>query len=120
VQMTRRYYKSFSEASIKKAEDLTDTNGNNQCDVGESFWDKNNNNRWDSDGGNDGQGGAQDDVIYTVNVTYDRLFPIQNFIPNMGKKITVTAVTVLENQPYGDQSQYGAAVQKTCTAINQA
>jgi Flp pilus assembly protein TadG len=113
IEIKRRFYRTFSEASEKRAEDWTDTDENGTCNAGEPFEDMNHNNRWDADGGNDGQGGAKDTVVYTVTATYPRFFPIYNFIG--GSKVTkISASTVLKNQPYGDQASYAPPVIRNC------
>ncbi|WP_034159486.1 TadE/TadG family type IV pilus assembly protein [Sphingomonas sp. ERG5] len=126
MTFTRRYYRTFSDAAAAKAETWTDTNGNGTCDPpsggtpGEPYIDANNNNKWDSDGGNDGQGGAKDRVLYTVVVSYPRFFPLYNFLATDAAsrdamKVTkITASTVLENQPYSEQGSYGAPVTRNC------
>lgn len=100
ITINRRAYTSFSDVS--RPEDYTDTNANGVCDAGEPFEDANANETWDSDRGMMGQGSARDAVLYTVEVTYPRMFPIAGFmsIPNT---FTTTARTVLRNQPYGLQ-----------------
>lgn len=117
ITITRRYYRTFSQASAAKAEAFTDsTSGiykNGKCDNGEPYQDDNNNNVWDKDGGNAGQGGAKDATLYTVEMSYPRFFPIYNFIG--GSKTTkITAATVLKNQPYGDQGSYAAPTVRNC------
>jgi len=114
VTITRRYYKTFEEASLAQAEDFTDTNGNGTCDNGEPYQDENNNSVWDADGGNSGQGGAKDRVVYTTDVSYPRLLPLNGFLPAYSDTVHLQAVTVLGNQPYGEQSQYGAATVRNC------
>jgi Flp pilus assembly protein TadG len=119
VQITRRYYRTFTEAAAARAEDWTDTNHNGTCDgpvgatPGEPYEDANNNGHWDSDGADEGQGGAKDAVIYKVTVSYPRFFPIYNFIGG-SNVTTITGSTILKNQPYGDQAAYGAAVRRNC------
>jgi Flp pilus assembly protein TadG len=113
IKISRRYYRTFSQASAAKAETWTDTNGNGTCDAGEPYEDANVNNSWDKDGGNGGQGGAKDAVVYTVEMSYPRFFPIYNFIS--GSKTTkLSASTVLKNQPYSDQGSYGAMKVRNC------
>lgn len=102
VEIKRRSYRSFSKAAAAQAEPHTDTNKNGLCDNEEPFEDQNGNGVRDSDGGNSGQGGAKDSVLYSVTVTYARLFPVHKFIGGSGTT-TVKAVTVVNNQPYGDQ-----------------
>lgn len=114
ISITRRYYRTFSAASAAKAETWTDTDHNGTCNGGEPYEDANLNNTWDKDGGDAGQGGAKDAVLYTVNVSYPRFFPLYNFIG--GSHTTkVSASTVLKNQPYGDQGSYGTPKVRNCT-----
>lgn len=119
VAFSRRFYRSFSEAAQKKHEDFTDTNGNGTCDgpsgltPGEPYVDANGNGVWDRDGGDAGQGGARDNVIYTVTVTYPRLFPLDRFIGGSGTT-RIVATTVLANQPYGSQGSYGEPTVRRC------
>lgn len=114
IEFNRRFYRTFTEAADARAENWTDTNANGTCDDGEPFDDDNQNNVWDSDGGNDGQGGAKDATLYTVRVTYPRFFPIHSFIG--GSDTTqLSASTVLRNQPYGDQGSYEAPQVRNCS-----
>lgn len=113
ITITRRYYRTFSQASAAQAEAWTDTNGNGTCDAGEPYQDANNNTYWDSDGGDSGQGGAKDKTVYTVAMSYPRYFPLYRIIG--GSNTTkVTASTVLANQPYGDQGSYGPPTVRNC------
>ena len=110
ITYSRRYYRTFSQAQAAQREDFTDsTTGiykNNTCDGGETYTDANNNNRWDRDGGDEGQGGAKDKTVYTVTVSYPRIFPLNNFIRTLPANQVLTANTVLQNQPYSDQASY--------------
>jgi Flp pilus assembly protein TadG len=113
VLITRRFYRTFTDAAAAREEVYTDTNGNGRCDANEPYEDANRNGAWDADGGNGGQGGAKDATLYTVTMTYPRLMPITSIIG--GSTTTkVVAQTVLRNQPYGDQGTYGAAVVRNC------
>jgi len=107
ISINRMAYTSFSDMS--RPEDYTDTNANGVCDGGEPFEDANGNETWDSDRGTMGQGGARDAVLYTVQVTYPRMFPIAGFM-NMPNTFTTTARTVLRNQPYGLQEVQASKV----------
>lgn len=109
----RRYYKTFSDAEAAKAETFTDTNKDGTCDNGEPYSDTNNNGVWDADGGAS-QGGAKDRTVYTVQVSYPRMMPIWKFV-GVSDTTRLTAETVLEIQPYDEQSAYGAAVTRHCT-----
>ncbi len=113
VAITRRFYRSFTEAAAARAETYTDTNHNNSCDAGEPYEDANGNSVWDRDGGNAGQGGAKDATLYTVTMTYPRIVPVVGFF-GLGSTTTVSAKTILRNQPYGDQESYGTAVVRNC------
>lgn len=113
-KITRRFYRTFSEAAAGRAEEYTDTNKNGRCDNKEPYEDANGNSTWDADGGNAGQGGAKDATLYTVEMTYPKMFPVVSFLGG-GNTQTVKAQTVLRNQPYGDQGTYGPAVIRNCS-----
>jgi Flp pilus assembly protein TadG len=113
VNIKRRFYRNFTEASAKSPEPFTDTNGNGRCDAGEPYEDKNLNTVWDPDGGDQGAGGAKDAVIYTVTATYDHVLPIWQFIGG-SSQAKVSASTVWRNQPYGDQAVYAASTVQNC------
>lgn len=113
IEIKRRYYRNFSGAFNADEEDYTDTNDNGVCDNGEPYIDANLNESWDSDGGDEGQGGAKDVSIVTVTVTYDRLFPVAGLI-GLPEQITISANTVLANQPYAEQASYAAPQTRNC------
>lgn len=117
VDVTRRYYKTFSQAASAQAEDVIedDEDANNICDEGESFMDANHNGEWDEDGGTDGQGGARDVVIIKVTLRYDRLFPSASFI-GYGSDVILVSDSVIANQPYGQQTQFAPPVPVACDA----
>lgn len=104
VETQRRYYRSFETAAAARMEPFTDTNGDGICNKNEPFEDENNNGTRDLYTGNSGQGGAKDSVVYTVTVRYPRMFPLHNFISVVPANVTLRATTVLQNQPYGDQT----------------
>lgn len=97
---TRKYYRSYSNVA---AEPFDDANHNGQYDIGECYSDINDNHRWDTDPGNTGQGGANDITVYTMTVTYPRLFPLTGFL-GLPDTQEISASTRLKNQPYGSQS----------------
>jgi len=80
--------------------------GNGICEAakGERYIDSNGNNRWDPDRGKDGIGGARDAVLYTVTVTYPRMFPMYT-MAGLPSEITLEASTVLRNQPFDEQDR---------------
>ncbi len=53
--------------------------------------------------GASGQGGADDAVLYTMTVSYKRMFPMAGML-GWPSQQTITASTVLRNQPYSSQS----------------
>jgi Flp pilus assembly pilin Flp len=114
LEFKRRYYRNFTEAAAAKPEPWTDTNKNGTCDAGEPYQDNNLNSAWDKDGGNSGQGGAKDAVVYTVDMTFKRMFPIYKVVGG-SDMATVSATTVLRNQPYDNQQSYGTAKVRNCT-----
>ena len=103
ITITRKYYRTFSNAAAAQFEPYTDTNGNGTCNGGEPYQDNNNNGTWDASGGNTGAGGAKDAVLYTVTVSYPRFFPIYRVVGGSNTTV-ITGSTVLRNQPYGDQA----------------
>lgn len=109
VTPTRRYYKTYAAAAARQAEAWTDTDHDGTCDNGETYTDANGNGVWDADGGNGGGstpgGGAQDRTIYTVAVSYPRLFPMTRLI-GLPPIVNLSATTVLANQPYTTQAIY--------------
>lgn len=114
VTFKRRSFATYAKAAAKIPEDYTDTNHNLTCDAGEPYIDANNSGFWDDDGGNAGQGGAKDRTIYTVTVTYPALLPLAKFIGGATTR-TVTATTILQNQPYSDQQVVApSTIQRNC------
>lgn len=105
VTTSRVSYFDFDD--IERAESWNDSDSSGICDNGESYSDENGNGQWDEDIGSDGNGGASDVVVYTVSVSYDPLFP-NPFIPGGSDKRTLTSSTVKKNQPFADQTSYGA------------
>ena len=113
LTFNRRAYSSFTEAG--RPEDYTDVDKDGTCNHGEPFEDANGNGAWDLDRGKAGFGGARDAVLYTVTVNYQRPFPVAGFIPGQTKNFTLSAVTVLRNQPYGQQSVNPVPATGNCT-----
>jgi Flp pilus assembly protein TadG len=115
ITITRRFYRTFTDAAAAQKEETTDSNNNKICDNGESYVDANNNGTWDADGGDSvDRAGARDNIVYTVKVEYPRLFPLNAFI-GLSDTTHLEARTVLSNQPYGDQSEYDAPTTRQCT-----
>lgn len=119
ITFNRRFYRTFTDAAAAEAEEFNDTPSgtfaNGICDNGETYTDVNNNSMWDADGGDlINRAGARDNVVYTVNVAYPRLFPLHAFI-DVPDTTNLSASTVLANQPYGDQEAADAPTTRTCT-----
>jgi hypothetical protein len=121
ITVDRRFFRTFTRAAVGIAEPWNDANRNGECKAPETYSDENNNNMHDMDIGNLGQGGAKDSVLYTVTVTYPRLFPLTNFknIPgfnelNLPRTTRFTAKTVMSNQPYGEQGAEVVPTVRTC------
>jgi Flp pilus assembly protein TadG len=98
---TRRSYPNFSE--VATPEPFTDTNADGIRQTGECYTDLNGNGRWDSDPGVNGDGGASDVVLYTMTITYPRIFPAFAFIGGPSTA-TISSSTIFKNQPWADQS----------------
>jgi hypothetical protein len=96
---TRESYATFSTIA---PEPFTDTNRNGIRDAGECYTDVNGNSQWDADAGIAGNGGAGDMVIYTASMTYPHLFPFAAWL-GWSPRATITATTILKNQPYAAQ-----------------
>lgn len=115
ISFRRRFYRSFSLAAAAQAETFTDTNGDGICNAGEPFDDRNSNGVRDTDGGDSAdRAGARDDMVYTVTISYPRMFPIDKLIGGNGTT-SLTASTVLSNQPFGDQGVYASPSVGHCT-----
>lgn len=102
VLTSRKNYKTFNDVS--KPEDFVDANSNGEYDDTECFTDVNDNGNWDEDRGEDGQGGADDVVLYTAVLSYDRIIPFWRILGG-SPKAEIAASTTLRNQPFGDQGQ---------------
>jgi len=99
--VTRKSYSSFSNVGM--AETYTDTNGNGVRNTGECYQDVNGNSTYDTDMGKAGQGGASDVVLYTITVSYPRMFPLYGLL-RWPRNVSISGSTVLRNQPYSVQN----------------
>ena len=106
---TRYSYDTFTEVA---PEPFVDADKDGMCDHGESFTDVNANNHWDANPGASGQGGAGAVTLYTMTLTYKRLFPMATML-GWPANATITASTLLKNQPYASQTMT-TAIQGTC------
>lgn len=97
---------------VGKPEPFTDARRGNQApngvyDLGECFEDTNGNGVWDAVSGMSGSGGADDVVLYTVTMRFDRVMPVWRML-NQPQQVMLTATTTLRNQPFnagGDLSR---------------
>jgi Flp pilus assembly protein TadG len=90
---------AYSNYTAIAPEPYTDTNSNSLRDPGECYADLNGNAQWDADPGKSGQGYANDTVVYTMNIHYDRLFPLVTML-GLPAIQDMSASTLLKNQPY--------------------
>ena len=100
ITFKRTGYSNYTD--VNRAEDFTDTNNDGVCADNEPFEDANGNGVWDSDRALASSAGARDTVLYEVSATFDRAFPLPQII-DLEPQTTVTAVTILRNQPYNFQ-----------------
>lgn len=101
LTVDRKNHSTFRNA--KRAEPFDDLNANNDREPGECFEDTNSNGSWDRRGGRNGIGGADDIVVYTATFTYPRMFPMAGLM-GLSPVQSLSATTILRNQPYGDQA----------------
>lgn len=107
---SRKSYASFSQ--IKPEQLAYDKDNDGVYDPADDcFYDVNGNKTWDADPGTNGQGGANDVVLYKMTVTYPRLFPLAGLL-GWSSTQQVSATTVLKNQPWAAQNTY--TTEKIC------
>jgi Flp pilus assembly protein TadG len=95
----------FDYSGIQQMEPLTtDANGNNVLDVGDCFTDYNGNGTRDANNGASGLGGSDDIVYYKAVLTFPSFVPMRLLIGQSQSTETVTASTMMKNQPYAAQS----------------
>ncbi len=98
----RRATKSF--AAAQSGEPFTDINANGLRDALECFDDENGNGTWDSTAGTTGLGGTDDVITYQARINFQHVFPMPGLL-GWPATDTLTATTVLRNQPYGERSE---------------
>lgn len=107
MSFDRKTFVSFTRAG--QAEEFEDrievATGlpNGTREVGECYFDENGNGTYDSNAGINGQGGARDIVVYSATAVYPRLFPMYGLL-GFPQNETITATSVLRNQPFGTQA----------------
>ncbi len=102
IAFSRKAY--FDFADVGQAEDFDDMNDDGICNSNEPFEDANDNGQWDSDRGQESFGGARDAVLFSATVSYPRLLPMAGLI-GLPEDVTITAQTVLRNQPFDSQDR---------------
>lgn len=106
LEYERSAYHEFSQ--VGEPEEITNDGeisgvANGEIDPGECFIDINGSGAWERDMGRAGNGGAEDVVRYVVTMRFDRLFPLWAML-GQPQNTTLTATTMLRNQPYGSSS----------------
>lgn len=90
----------YNFSNVGKPEKLKfDKNGNGSYDASEDCYEDANNNGSYDYGSNSGLGTADDIIRYTVKVEYPNIMPVRRML-GWGTKQTITASTVLRNQPF--------------------
>lgn len=105
ITSKRTNYYDFTD--VGRPEKWNDANDDGTCDNGESYVDENGNGHWDDDVGRDGNGSANDVVVYSVTASFDPLFKIP-YLPEMWARRQLSASTVTKNQPFANQDGYGS------------
>ena len=105
ITSTRTSYYDFND--INRPEKWNDSNGSGDCDNNESYTDENRNGQWDEDVGSDGNGGANDVVLYTVTAEYTPAFVVP-LAPDSWNATTISASAVRKNQPFSLQAKYAS------------
>lgn len=96
---------SYTEfADVGQPETITgDTAPFGQYNPGDCFEDANGNGNYDLDRGRAGLGQADDVVRYRASITYPAMFPVGALL-GWGAQETVSAETMLRNQPYAGRA----------------
>ncbi|MDN4632848.1 pilus assembly protein [Sphingomonas sp. PsM26] len=110
---TRTNFTSFAQAG---PEPFNDDNNDGIRQTTECYSDINGNSKWDASAGpgNSGQGGASDVTVYTMKITYARIFPVASLF-GWPTTQTIIGSTLLKNQPYQTQSGTAVAPKTICT-----
>lgn len=103
VNFSRKAYESYDAIGRPEPwEDIAPFNG--VRDSNECFTDLNNNSTYDSDRGLDGNGGAEDVVLYTVSMTFTNVLPVWRML-GQSEQTTLRSTSVLRNQPYNNNTE---------------
>lgn len=102
ITITKKSFVNFSR--FNKPEKMTkDTDGDGTLDVGDCYEDANVNDTFDSAGGVNGLGGADDVVYYDVVLTVPRVFPMAGLL-GWPSNMEIRTKTFAKNQPFGQQT----------------
>src|SRR3546814_5793798 len=71
---SRKAYDRFDQVGVE--ERYNDENESGSYDIGECYDDSNGNGQWDADRGRTGNGGADDVILYSAPMTFDRILPV--------------------------------------------
>ena len=113
VELTSTRESYFDFTDINRPEQYNDANNNGTCDNGEQYVDENRSGNWNPNIAVEGNGGANDVVVYTVTASYEPLFKIP-FLPETWNQRSMSTSTVKRNQPFGNQVGW-ADTPGTCT-----
>lgn len=103
VSVVPTSYAKFKQ--VAKPEPITtDTAPVGSYNAGDCFTDINGNGAWDADAGKSGTGGSDDVVLYTATVTVPQIMPMSGLL-GWSTTETLTATTMLKNQPYASQPE---------------
>lgn len=102
ITTTTRAYDDFTQVATPEVI-TSDTAPIGQFNAGDCYEDYNNNGNYDLDRGRTGLGNADDIVRYEVTFSYERMFPVAGLL-GWSNNDTISANTVLRNQPYAGRS----------------
>lgn len=103
VSFSRKAYESYD--AIGRPEPWDEKlPANGVRDANECFTDLNNNGIYDNDRGLDGNGGAEDVVLYTVSMTFTDVLPVWRML-GQSNQTTLRSTSVLRNQPYNNNTE---------------
>ncbi len=105
IRIEKRSYDSFS-AVAKPEPIVSDTYPIGEYNVGDCYEDKNRNGVWDSasTSGYAGTGYADDIIRYSATLEYPTLFPLLVNAFGFNTRATITATTVMQNEPYASSA----------------
>lgn len=95
VAIVKKSYRDFTGVGVAEPVTSGTVDSGTYC-----FKDINNSGSWEEDQGTSGQGGAEDVVYYEVGMDYKSLFPFNVKYLGMSQTTTVTANTLVSNEPF--------------------